>query len=452
MDKDFLELFSHLNTQEVYEPDMYGLVEEIHSLIRYNIKKSIPNAVRRFYECFLYRCQAESEVFELIYHKDKERSGVNIPRTSRALFKNDMEYYKKNVQKFISPLNNGSHWISDTDTTEYTYDEIYTSDRNKPAFKKRKDRFERPGYAALKSNDQRTYVNMLINLWNWYAKNIRNLDEKYLITDTYSLPKPFNKILEDTQNELASRKDQIQDLKTKLEKYEEEDQPIDADSLGKDIYNTIKLFNENHIYCTHKAVAFFLLGTRIAQTEFCKLDRYEDFGKYSRNKFSEFEYDLAIQTLISQEQIVQDDVYFRIWDKNANIFVKLYKRLTMILSRPKSTRQNINQKYVIALQKAITSHQKVRVKYTKTDRATNKSVTSVKILTPVIMVPKESMNVLEQLRESFNKDNPAEIYKESEKFNFTENLYYLGAIDDEEKKSDEIRTYRLDGIRKVKII
>ena len=94
----------------------------------------------------------------------------------------------------------------------------------------------------------------------------------------------------------------------------------------------------------------------------------------------------------------------------------------------------INPKYIKLIQKAIDENKKIKVKYYKSIPNTNKKEISERILEPQIMVPKES------------KDD---IYNDSEKIKYSEPLYYLGAID---SKDNKLKTFRLDGIKKPKII
>ena len=197
-----------------------------------------------------------------------------------------------------------------------------------------------------------------------------------------------------------------------------------------------KKFNEEKLYCTHRTIALFLLGDRIPQTDFANLTESELFGKYSKNKFSEFEYDTALQQLILKEEIIQSGVYFNIFDKNANNFIKFLNKLKMkwnvIKINKTEFRSKINPNNIKIIQKAISENKNVKLEYYKVIANTYKTEKTIRILTPISMVP---------------KDKKSEVYNSEQKY--AEDLYYLGAIDNKDGKQ---KTFRLDGIRKPKII
>ena len=236
---------------------------------------------------------------------------------------------------------------------------------------------------------------------------------------------------------LASKEETVKQLQEELKNYQQSEQEIsiNQDELEQDILAAVTKFNSERLYCTHRTIALFLLGDRIPQTDFANLTQSEYFGKYSKNKFSEFEYNTAIRQLIKKEEIIQSGIYFNLFDKNAGTFAKFLTKLKMKFNfiRTKTNFKNkINKKHIQIIQKAIDEKRKIQLEYHKPIANTYETEKTIRILTPISMVP---------------KDKKSEVYNSEHKY--TEDLYYLGATDDKDGKQ---KTFLLSGIRKPKII
>ena len=412
MKQDFLILFEHLKEVDVSEHALYNLLDEAHKLIQMQFRNSVPNTCRKFYECILYRCEQENKNIKLKYHDEGSRKNINLYGTSHDLFKKDSKFLKDTIKPFLEFVNKSSH----------------CNDAN---------------YAKIKKPEIYKCIEYIIDIWNWYATDIRKLDEKYIIKNKHELPEPIdinmiNAKIESDKAKIKTLREQLAEKEAEQES-ESADLAINMETLENDIEETIKDFISKGIYCTHKTIALFLLGDRIAQTDFANLSEMELFGKYSKNKFSQFEYDLALQNLIQSERIIQVNVYFYPFDKNMNSFDKLWIKLSTKFNifykiNKKIFKTKINQKYIDIIQKAIDENKKIKVKYYKSIPNTTKKEVTERILIPKIMVPKE------------NKDD---IYKDSAKNQYSEQLYYLGATDE---KDNQLKTFRLDGIKNPKII
>ena len=59
MTKDFIELFEPIQDLEVSETALFSIIKEAHSLIETKNFNSVPNTLRKFYECLLYKCKDE---------------------------------------------------------------------------------------------------------------------------------------------------------------------------------------------------------------------------------------------------------------------------------------------------------------------------------------------------------------------------------------------------------
>ena len=407
MAKDFIEFFEPIQELEVSETDLYSLIKEAHSLIETKNFNSVPNTLRKFYECLLYRCKDELRGFDFVYQEDRQSDIINVYKSSSKLFNDKKDFYKNVIKPFLDWTNSGSHCSG-------------------------------ANYAARKKTEVYKNIGHVIDIWNWYAKNVRRLDNKYLILEKYSLPDSIMDEYLNLRMKLESKEQKVQQLKEELEtlKLEEQETIIDQAELEQDILTSVKKFNEEKLYCTHRTIALFLLGDRIPQTDFANLTESELFGKYSKNKFSEFEYDTALQQLILKEEIIQSGVYFNIFDKNANNFIKFLNKLKMkwnvIKINKTEFRSKINPNNIKIIQKAISENKNVKLEYYKVIANTYKTEKTIRILTPISMVP---------------KDKKSEVYNSEQKY--AEDLYYLGAIDNKDGKQ---KTFRLDGIRKPKII
>ena len=408
MAQDFIELFEHLNQNDVQEYKLYEFIEETDALIRADVRNAVPNTLRKFFECLLLRCEEIVVDFKMIRY-DEEEDHINICGSAKRLFKKShQKFYNETIRPFLKSVNSGSH-----------YNGI--------------------DYADITNSDLRSYIGYIVEIWNWYAKNVRELGKQYMITKSYGLPKSDKNEMINIKNKLASQIEKIQKLEDENKQIKEtEEFVMDMDVLADNIYRAIKKFNEEHLYCTHRTIALFLLGDRIAQTDFAGLSQSELFGKYAKTKFSEFEYDLAIDRLIQEERIFQSDMYFIIFDKETNAlkkwFIRLKAKFNLIKINKQEYQKTINKKYLEILQKAINDKKTVKLKYLKAIPNTNKKEVSTKVLIPKILLPKDKMN------EEYDLNNPP-IY--------TQNLYYLRAFD---TKKNEERTYRLDSIKNPKII
>ena len=439
MAQDFIELFLMLEKYEVFEPELFRFINYTHSLIQSRHRDSVPNTLRKFYECFLYRCEEENPNIRIYYHDDKNTRNINIGKTSAELFKNNKEFYKETVVPFLVFAHNGSH-CKGINCANVKPPEIHKS------------------------------ISCLIALWNWYIEHIRpSLKDCLIKTNKFSLPEPLDNECNNLKNKLQAKenaynkiKEENKLLKEQVEKIsgntqeevntaEELDTPeeaeeinedadanvINMDTLEDDIYNTIVLFNAKEIYCTHRTIALFLLGDRIAQTDFCNFDDEKLFKKYSVNKFSEFEYDLALKNLIEQRKIIQSNMYFIPLPENINIFTELFIKIKTKFSKIRLNKTEyttkIDEKLVEKIQKAISENKNILVKYYKSVPNTNSFKVSKRILKPLILVPKDKFNEIENLDYS-------EIY--------AGNLFYLRANDvNDENKT---KTFRLDKIKFIK--
>ena len=419
MGTDFLELFKHLETVEVSEPALYKLVDEAHSLILTQHRNSVPNTLRKFYECILYKCKKED--IKLVYKENGKY--LDVSGTSRKLFEKEPDVYKNTIKPFLDFVNGCSH--------------CYDAD-----------------YATVKKTELYKCIGYTIDIWNWYAQRIRNLDSSYLIRGKYDLPEPQNlqsledKIkskeakIKDLQDKLAEYQSENKDLQDKLEEVvnvqeEDEGTQLDMKELECDILQTVNEFIKDDIYCTHRTIALFLLGDRIAQTDFKNLDERELFGKYANNKFTAFEYDMALQNLINQEDIIQIGVYYHPFDKNMGLLQKwmtiIKTKLYLKFKRNNGYKTKIDKKTIDIIQKAKSQGKKISVKYYKKKPNSVNVEISDRILTPVTLVPRDKKDEI----------------KDETKW-YTEDVYYLGAIDENDKESG-IKTFLLSGLKNPKI-
>ena len=435
MKADFLDLFEHLQYTDVMENDLYEIIEEAHTLIKTKNKNSVPNTLRKFYECILHRCEKEGikvvrkparrTIKEKTQGINKNKTYIDLNSTTDIIFAKEPEFNRKIIQPFLDIVNEYSHC-------------------------------QDASYATIKNNEINKLIEYAINIWNWYAKKIQNLDDKYLITaKKFDLPEAqdYNVLeskIESKSNEIKVLKEQLAQTsseikepeETIIEEQTEEDEPLDILLLEQDILQTINEFISDNIYCTHKTIALFLLGDRIPQTEFKKLTERELFGKYSKNKFSVFEYDMALQNLVNEEKIIQIDAYYHPFDKKMTIFdklrINLKTKLYRITSRYKKHKTKINKRNLEIIQKAIDEEKNIELKYYKTIPNTNKKEMKIRHLKPVKMVPKE------------NKDD---IINPENKTKYTpESLYYLKAYDLDDENNKDTKNFRLDNIKSPKIL
>lgn len=384
--KDFLELFDFLQTTEVYEPDLYELLKEADSLIKTKNRNSVPNTLRKFYECILYKCAKENVLVKWnsigsknTYKAAKKRNeddNISVMDTTKEIFSKDRDFENK-IRSFVYNTNKYSH-CEGTSYTKITKSIVYN------------------------------LIERTIDIWNWYAKNIRCLDNKYIISEKFDIP------------------DSDKDI-------------LDMNNLEDDILQTINEFIEDNIYCTYKTIYLFLLGDKIPQTEFKKLTERELFGKYSKNKFSASEYEMALKSLIYEEKIIQIDAYYHPFNKNMTVFdkwkINLETQLYKLKNKFLKFKIRINKKDIEILSKAIAEGKQVKLKYYKRVANTNKKEVTERILTPVAMVPKE------------HKDDV--ITSESKVLYPSETLFYLKAY---QADTPELKTFRLDMIKCPRIL
>lgn len=418
MRQDFLDIFSVLQDGELQEYTIYNLVKNVHSLIKCGQKNAVPNALRKVHECLLYRCNAiNPSDFPLKYSNDNESGHINISATTRNHFRNVPNELSKNVVKpFLYFVNAGSH------TEDVVYGEIREEE--------------------IKEN-----ISRLIKIVNWFLSKVKD-KKKFQLDEKFRMPK--SETIEDLKAKLNDIKMQNDELRSSLKLLQKENKELSAladkpeinddtdvfeeddeyivnlDELENDIFDTISFFNQEQIYCTHRTVVFFLFGLRINQTDFKDLTKEKNFGKYQDNKFTEYEYNMAINELLVKDKIFLNGHFFNTRDYSNISNEELSKELGLeeIVDRDTEIIP-IDNNIVNTLKSSIEQNKEVEFVYLKSIPNLNKAYVTHRHCKPVKLTTKNS-----------NDDE----------------LYYLKAIDLNDEDCISPKTFRLDSIQDVRIV
>ena len=410
MRQDFLELFSVLQNGELQEYTIYNLVKNVHSLVRCGQKDAVPNALRKVHECLLYRCNSMNPSdYPLKYSNDNENNPINISATTKNHFRNVSNEFKNQVVRpFLNFVNAGSH-------------------------------SEDISYASIREDEIRENILRLIKIINWYLSKVKDKKKIQLYTK-FSMPKcetiealkaridDLKSQNEQLRDELKQLKKEYKELSVLAEKEETEEQTdafeeseegtVNIDELENDIFDTINFFNEDKIYCTHRTVVFFLFGLRINQTDFKHLSEEKNFGKYQNNKFTEYEYNTAIQELLNKEKIFLNGHFFNTKDYSIISNEDLSKEMGMQIVDRDTEILPIDENTVKTIQSAIEQNKEVEFVYLKSIPNLNKASVTNRHCKPLALLSKNN-----------------------------EELYYLKAQDGENEKH-----FRLDSVQDLKIV
>lgn len=413
MRQDFLEIFEVLLDGEIQEYTIYNLIKNVHSLIRCGQKDAVPNALRKVHECLLYRCNAinPSDYPLRYYSADYENSPINISATTKSHFRNVPNEMKNQVIKpFLNFVNSGSH-------------------------------SEDVSYASIREDEIKDNILRLIKIVNWYLSKVKD-KKKFQLDLKFTTPKAetteelkariedLKKQNEQLRNELKLLKKENKELSALAEKEEPSEQEdafeeseegsVNLDVLEKDIYSVIDFFNQKNIYCTHRTVAFFLFGLRINQTDFKDLSKEENFGKYQNDKFTEYEYNMAINELLIKEKIFLNGHFFNTRNYELISNEELAKELGVQQVVDRDTEMvPIDENVVKMLQSAIEQNKDIEFVYLKSIPNLNKASVTNRHCKPLELLKKSSDD---------------------------ENYYYLKALDGGIEKH-----FRLDCVQDLRI-
>ena len=380
MRQDFLEIFEILQDGEIQEYTIYNLVKNVHSLIKCGQKDAVPNALRKVHECLLYRCNAvNSYDYPLKYSNDNKNSHINIYATTSSHFRNATNEMKNQVVKpFLNFANAGSH-------------------------------SEDVSYANIREDEIKENILRLVKIVNWYLLKVKD-KKKCQLELKFSIPKA--ETIEDLKVKIENLRKQNDQLRTDLKLLKKENKELSAmvekeepteqidvfeeneegsvnlDILEKDIFDTVDFFNREQIYCTHRTVVFFLFGLRINQTDFKDLTKEEKFGKYKNNKFTEYEYNTAINELLVEEKIFLNGHFFN--TKNYEIISNedLSKELGLQIVDRESDIISIDENIINVLQSAIEQNKDVEFVYLKSIPNLNKASVTNRHCKPLELLKK----------------------------------------------------------------
>ncbi|MCR5262184.1 MAG: WYL domain-containing protein [Candidatus Gastranaerophilales bacterium] len=380
MKQDFLENFSVLQDVEIQEHAIYKRMEKVHTLIRYGQREAVPNALRKVYECLLYRCyEADSHDYPLKYFNDNSNNPINISATTNQYFENAPKDFKLQViRPFLNFVNAGSHT-------------------------------EDVSYANIKDSEIKENIQRLIKIVNWFLSAVKN-KKKFQLETKFLLPKAENidnlkAIINDLKkqnellrSELKQVKKENWELITQTDK-NETDEPsevfeetnegsVNLDELEKDIFDTVNFFNLENIYCTHRTIAFFLFGLRINQTDFKDLSKEINFGKYQNNKFTEYEYNTAINELLIKEKIFLNGHFFNTRDYSIISNEELSKEMGMQIVDRDTEMLSADENIIITLQEALEQNKDIEFVYYKTLPNLNKASVTNRHCRPIAILPK----------------------------------------------------------------
>lgn len=410
MRQDFLELFSVLQDGELQEYTIFNLVKNVHSLVRCGQKDAVPNALRKVHECLLYRCNSiNPSDYPLKYSNDNENNPINISATTKNHFRNVSNEFKNQVVRpFLKFVNAGSH-------------------------------SEDVSYASIREDEIRENILRLIKIINWYLSKVKD-KKKFQLDTKFSMPKcetiealkaridDLKSQNEQLRDELKQLKKEYKELSVLAEKEEPEEQTdafeeseegtVNIDELENDIFDTINFFNEDKIYCTHRTVVFFLFGLRINQTDFKDLSKEKNFGKYQNNKFTEYEYNTAIQELLNKEKIFLNGHFFNTKDYSIISNEDLSKEMGLQIIDRDTEILPIDENTVKTIQTAIEQNKDIEFVYLKSIPNLNKASVTNRHCKPLALLSKND-----------------------------EEFYYLKAQDGETEKH-----FRLDSVQDLKIV
>ena len=384
MSEDFLEIFAKLQDKEVQEIHIYNLIKNVHSLIKCGQTNAVPNALRKVHEYLLYRCNAiDSDIYPLKYSNDNDNNRINISATTNSHFRNATKEMKNQIVKpFLNFVNTGSH-SGDCES-----------------------------YAATKKDEIRENIARLIKITNWFLADVKGKN-KFQLTEKFNLPQTetteelkariedLKKQNEQLRNKLKLLEKENKELSTLADKEETAEQTdafeeseegsVNLDVLEKDIFSVIDFFNRENIYCTHRTVVFFLFGLRINQTDFKDLSKEENFGKYQNNKFTEYEYNTAIQELLNKDKIFLNGHFFNTRNYELISNNELAKELGVPQIVDRDTELiSADENIVKILQAAIEQNKDIEFVYLKSIPNLNKAAVTNRHCKPLELLKKSS--------------------------------------------------------------